>query len=359
MSAMVTQLDHNDRRLLVQLLRDLPDSRTSRGQQALIENAVSGYPKSRVLLGNIEWEGSSMVFASDVVRLFENFEVADGVGALPLLVNAIEPLVSAAQRELLQALQRRQGWGAEPPAPPPEVWRDDRSSADLNRERIIGENTLRHINLLHKALRAANAVVRIAFPKQSCYGTGFMVGPDLVMTNHHVIGKVSQAAEAEFAFFYELDIAGHKRNEVIVGSAANGFLHTDPELDFSLIRLQLPPDFGPPLALNTVQVKPNQRVAIIQHPGGFYKKISQQNNFVAYADKRLIQYYTSTDEGSSGSPVFNEDFEVVGLHHSWIALAEPDPGQRYFRNQGSSMIAVLDALKTAEPALWSALTVVP
>ena len=68
--------------------------------------------------------------------------------------------------------------------------------------------------------------------------------------------------------------------------------------------------------------------------------------------------YTSTEAGSSGSPVFNEDFEVVGLHHSWTELAEPDPGLRYFRNQGSSMIAVLDALKAAAPMLWSALTVV-
>ena len=354
---MGTQLENNDRRLLVQLLRDLPDFNTVRGRQALIENAVSGYPKSRVLLGNIEWEGGAMVFASDVIRWFENFEVADGVGALPLLVNAIEPLVSVAQRGQLQELQRRQGWGAEPPAPPPEVWRDDRSSADLNLERIIGENTLRHVNMLHKALRAANAVVRITIPKQG-YGTGFIVGPDLIMTNHHVIENASQAAGAEFAFFYELDIAGNKRDEVIVGAVADGFLHTDPKLDFSLIRIQHPPEFGPPLALKPVRVEQNQRVAIIQHPGGFYKKISLQNNFVAHADDRLIQYYTSTEAGSSGSPVFNEDFEVVGLHHSWTALAEPDPGQRYFRNQGSSMIAVLGALKAAEPALWSALTVV-
>ena len=350
-------LDPNDRRLLVQLLRDLPDSKTIRGRQALIENAVSGYPKSRILLGSIEWEGAAMVFASDVIRWFADFEVADGVGALPLLVNAIEPLVSAAQRGKLQELQHRQGWGAEPPAPPPDVWRDDRSSTDLNRERIIGENTLRHINMLHKALRAANAVVRITIPKQG-YGTGFMVGPDLVMTNHHVIENASQAAGAEFAFFYELDIAGNQRDEVIVGAAADGFLHTDPKLDFSLIRIQHPPEFGPPLALKPVRVEQNQRVAIIQHPGGFYKKISMQNNFVAHADDRLIQYYTSTEAGSSGSPVFNEDFEVVGLHHSWIELAEPDPGQRYFRNQGSSMIAVLGALKVAAPTLWAALTVV-
>jgi len=118
---MGTQLDHNDRRFLVQLLRDLPDLRMPKGRQALIENAVSGYPKSHLLLGNIQWDDSPMVFASEVIRWFEDFEVADGVGALSLLVDSIEPLVSAAQREQLQGLQRRQGWGAEPPAPSSET----------------------------------------------------------------------------------------------------------------------------------------------------------------------------------------------------------------------------------------------
>lgn len=108
------QFDSNDRRFLVQLLRDLPDLRTPKGRQAVIENAVGGYPKSHLLLGNIQWDDSSMVFASEVIRWFENFEVADGVGALPLLVDSIEPLVSAEQRALLQTLKQRYGWDAGP-----------------------------------------------------------------------------------------------------------------------------------------------------------------------------------------------------------------------------------------------------
>jgi hypothetical protein len=42
----MTQLDQNDRRLLVQLLRDLPDSRTSRGQQAHPEMPGEDFDKS-------------------------------------------------------------------------------------------------------------------------------------------------------------------------------------------------------------------------------------------------------------------------------------------------------------------------
>ena len=140
------QLGPNDRRFLVQLLRDLPDFRTVRGRQALIENAVSGYPKSRVLLGNVEWDGTAMVFASEVIRWFENFEVADGVGALPLLVESIEPLVSAAQRVLLQALRQRYGWDAGPRESSPEISSSVRSilllaadPSDLARLRLATE----------------------------------------------------------------------------------------------------------------------------------------------------------------------------------------------------------------------------
>lgn len=118
---MVRQLDHNDRRFLIQLLRDLPDLRTPKGRQAVIEDAVSGYPKSHLLLGNIQWDDSSMVFASEVIRWFADFEVADGVGALSLLVNSIEPVVSAEQRALLQTLKRRYGWDVEPRESSPQT----------------------------------------------------------------------------------------------------------------------------------------------------------------------------------------------------------------------------------------------
>jgi len=140
------RLDPNDRRFLVQLLRDLPDLRTPKGRQAVIEDAVSGYPKSNLLLGNIQWDDSSMVFASEVIRWFENFEVTDGVGALPLLVESIEPLVSAEQRALLQALKQRYGWDAGPRESSSEISSSVRSilllaadPSDLARLRLATE----------------------------------------------------------------------------------------------------------------------------------------------------------------------------------------------------------------------------
>ena len=101
----------------------------------------------------------------------------------------------------------------------------------------------------------------------------------------------------------------------------------------------------------------DDRVAIIQHPGGHLKKISMQNNFVAYADANLVQYTTSTEPGSSGSPVFDDDFQVIAIHHSGGMLPEPHTGRRYLRNAGTSMIAVLNDLKRNAPQIYSQLKV--
>jgi len=102
-------------------------------------------------------------------------------------------------------------------------------------------------------------------------------------------------------------------------------------------------------------VRRDDRVAIIQHPGGHLKKISMQNNFVAYADANVVQYTTSTLPGSSGSPVFDDEFKVVAIHHSGGDLTEPSTGRRYLRNAGTSIIAVLKDLQVNAPEIYARL----
>lgn len=99
----------------------------------------------------------------------------------------------------------------------------------------------------------------------------------------------------------------------------------------------------------------DDRVAIIQHPGGHLKKISMQNNFIAYADANVVQYTTSTLPGSSGSPVFDDEFKVVAIHHSGGMLVEPGTQQRYLRNAGTSMIAVLKDMQANAPEIYARL----
>ncbi len=66
------------------------------------------------------------------------------------------------------------------------------------------------------------------------------------------------------------------------------------------------------------KINQGEYVSIIQHPGGEPKQISvRENQLVELAETRLI-YLCDTAPGSSGSPVFNDSWQVVGLHHSGV-----------------------------------------
>jgi V8-like Glu-specific endopeptidase len=96
------------------------------------------------------------------------------------------------------------------------------------------------------------------------------------------------------------------------------------------------------LAANPVEK--GQRVNIIQHPAGLPKQVSFQNNFVEYSDHQVVQYLTSTLRGSSGSPVFNDEWEVVALHHAGGLIVEPNSKRTFLRNEGIAIAAVLSDL---------------
>ncbi len=89
------------------------------------------------------------------------------------------------------------------------------------------------------------------------------------------------------------------------------------------------------------EVLVDSRVNIIQHPMGRPKEISMQNNFVQYVGGNVVQYVTSTLPGSSGSPVFNDNWEVVALHHSGGNIPEPTTGKKYYRKEGIYIGSIL------------------
>jgi len=362
-------LIHADRQTLLAALCDTPQFATVAGRQTLVRNALGGYPLSehvRKSLGWLDWEGSPLVVADHLVDLLDGQEPAPGIPALGLIAQAIKPLVGAAYQDPLVALRQRMGWGADLAPAPAATWQDGRPP-EVVHERIVGEDTLKPIAYLRKALRAADAVVRVAVRQGPGlpvkHGTGFLIAPDLMLTNHHIVRDATEAPRTEVSFFYEFDIDGRKRDEVTIGTAPDRpLLFTDADLDVSLVRLHGAPPLPHYLPLRRALLRRDQRVAIIQHPGGFLKTVSMQNNLVAAADEVIVQYYTSTQGGSSGSPVFDDDFNVVAVHHSavqdkaWAYTSKARPSDDpksvedlQWRNQGTSAAALIAALEAHVP----------
>ena len=56
-----------------------------------------------------------------------------------------------------------------------------------------------------------------------------------------------------------------------------------------------------------------RKITVIQYLNGFPLSYSQGDLCQKY-DGFLISYQASTEKGSSGSPVFNENFDVIGVH---------------------------------------------
>ena len=93
-----------------------------------------------------------------------------------------------------------------------------------------------------------------------------------------------------------------------------------------------------------MDVKVGDRVNIIQHPGGGPKQIALSHNVVVSVDDQRVRYLTDTDYGSSGSPVFDEQWRVVALHHSWGTEREPGLKQWYVRNEGIHINTIIEGL---------------
>ena len=344
MSVEITQPDFLE---LVSIVAKVPDFRTVRSRVDLLDLTLRGVPRADDILGQLDLDGNPRIVSVRVIeRLITFGRVTPDKEALGVFLNMIIDSVGTTEEsDFLRNLIDK--YALDRPVVKSPVFKEDdwkgRDSGSSVQEKVFGENTLRDIRMLQLALKASQAVVRIALPNGT--GSGFIVGDNLVMSNHHVLGDQDAANESTYEFGYQIGPDGNPQLSQSRQAKMDGLFYTNTELDFSVAELQSVPDDVEPLLLKPERPQRDSRVSIIQHPGGAYKMISMQNNFIAFANLKVLQYTTNTMPGSSGSPVFNDDFEVVAIHHSGGLLVEPGSNQKYLRNAGTSMIAVLQDLE--------------
>ncbi len=207
----------------------------------------------------------------------------------------------------------------------------DVERAQVEFERIINGNDLTSINYLEKGTQAARAVGRVHLRSSDGtvigYGTGFLIGPGVLMTNHHVLEDKTQAANAAIEFDYELDMNGKAKPTYFFKFKPDALFFTDSQLDFSVVAVDSTSDSGNRalakygwLPLNPLPGKAllGEYLTIIQHPGGQRKQVCVRENQLLQIKDDFVWYATDTSGGSSGSPVFNGSWQVVALHHSGV-----------------------------------------
>jgi V8-like Glu-specific endopeptidase len=240
-----------------------------------------------------------------------------------------------------------------PPPPLAMTWKGFDDDAAAGAERIIeAESTLLDIAFLRRGIQLSTAVCRllVTMSGKNYYGTAFRIADDLLLTNHHVLfdeehdNAPATAAEAWFGF--ERTFAGLDMQPTVV-AADVATIVGEPDHDWAVVKLQsaMPADSAIVELTGAKPVKPDDRVYIIQHPGGAPKKIGMIHNVVRSVDDNVLQYLTDTEGGSSGSPVFNEEWGLVALHHRWVETKAN--GVTEIRNQGRRIERVVEGLQAA------------
>jgi len=181
-------------------------------------------------------------------------------------------------------------------------------------------------------------------------GTGFLIRDDLVVTNNHVfMDDLAQTASREDAkgatvkFNFEDDDEGNPLDPVEYECLPQNGFHASLDLDYGVVAVANSPGqrWGvlPTRARRKVRI--GDPVIIVQHPDGQPKSVARRDNKVLFVGDERVQYRTDTVEGSSGSPVFNENFALIAIHHAGGLVQESDNGPPFVRNEGILITAVL------------------
>jgi V8-like Glu-specific endopeptidase len=194
---------------------------------------------------------------------------------------------------------------------------------------------------IRNATAAMNRVALIR--KGTAWGTGFLVGKDLLLTNRHVL-EIAKLDEFDVIFDYVkggADLSSLPRYRIVESLA-----HSPKEdLDFQLVRLDRAVESNRgffSLSPERPQTPGTIKVTIYGFPRDQDEKLQplqfmpgEITTFINQPVIKRIGYSAQTRKGSSGSPVVALTGTVIGLHH-W--------GQEHFDNFAIPMFAILDAL---------------
>jgi len=192
--------------------------------------------------------------------------------------------------------------------------------------------------------------IEVIKPNGTEVGTGFLLKDNYVLTNNHVIENREQAESAFIEFNYEKSPEGgeKKKDKYLFDISSERYFATSKDDDWTIVKLTSNAnEHWGQVEINAVSINKLERASIIQHPGGDPKQIGIHNNIITYVDDDLLMYLTDTLPGSSGSPVFNKNWELIGLHREGGYLREPNTKSKVYRNAGTNINKVLRGIQAA------------
>ncbi|MBD2680821.1 trypsin-like peptidase domain-containing protein [Nostoc paludosum FACHB-159] len=159
-----------------------------------------------------------------------------------------------------------------------------------------------------KAIKARNTVCRIESPKGMGIGTGVLVGKNVLLTCNHIFSK-TQVRQAWVRFNYNAD--SHQLDKDLFELDMT-FVTYHNRPDYALVKIKNNPQQQKAICSNET-LDSGQDVRIIHHPQGNPVIISDFGQ-ITQVGEDYIDHNVKTDDGSSGAPIFNRQWELIAIH---------------------------------------------
>ena len=215
-------------------------------------------------------------------------------------------------------------------------------------ETVLGAETFEGVRWLQAALERAESIALVSDTTGRALGTAFVVraadcgidGPEdelFLLTNSHVISPDEGAVlpgDALITFESRPDVSYQVQGAIVWNSPI-------VDLDATLVRTDPPLTEHTPMPIAGALPAIESRVYIIGHPSGRPLSFSIYDNQLLNAPAPLLHYRTPTEGGSSGSPVFNRQWQLIGLHHAGnLSVTVPGRDGLHASNEGIMFEAI-------------------
>lgn len=222
-------------------------------------------------------------------------------------------------------------------------------------EKVLGRTGVKSYRWWLNGLSRARGVARIGYDIDRGEGTGFLLPAQslhpslgagfLLLTNAHVVSAdpgIDALRPDEVVVTFEAGEGGaeqYRVAEVIFSDPPGG-------LDTTIVRLDQEVSSEQPYPVSRRLPSPNKaRVYVIGHPQGGTLSFSIQDNLLIDHKDPLLHYRAPTEPGSSGSPIFNARWELIGIHHAGGHQVRKLRGEgTYAANEGIWIESILGAV---------------
>lgn len=225
-------------------------------------------------------------------------------------------------------------------------------------QKVLGTDGVKDLGWYRTGLTRSESVVKIYDGRGTSVGTGFLLAGSVlsdklppeemfVITNSHVV------SESDSSAIYPEDARiGFEALGLPVDFLVAEIVFSSPydQLDVSVLRLERPAPQVEPIPVHTrLPVNDGaQRVYVVGYPSAGSRSISLQDNLLLDLAEPKLHYRASGEPISPGSPIFDADWNLIGLHHANVttplrprksAASEP-----YAANEGLWIEAILRAI---------------